>query len=37
MIISGKDSVDISCDKGGKINLDGGGNVLINGAKVRIN
>ncbi|NSB31997.1 hypothetical protein BCD93_002955 [Clostridium saccharoperbutylacetonicum] len=29
--------MDISCDKGGKVTLDSGGNVVLNGTKVKIN
>lgn len=37
IIISGKNNVDITCDKGGKTLLDAGGNIELKGNKVKIN
>ena len=37
LIISGKEQVEISCDKGGKVLLTEGGDIMLNGTKIRIN
>ncbi len=37
LIVSGKNQVEISCDKGGKVRLTEGGDVMLNGTKIKIN